>query len=374
MPRSVTRRRFLQSAAAAAAAAGGLARHTSGAVQERPRSSGRSPSGGPVVVASGNGQEAAAKAIEMIRAGADPLDAVIAGVNIVETDPNDHSVGYGGLPNEDGVVELDSCVMHGPTHNAGAVAALRNIKTPSSVARLVMQRTDHVLLVGEGALRFARAHGFKDEELLTDEARQIWLKWKESRPDNDWIPPAVEDELEVAPGEKHSSRADGLWRGPRGAEFTYGTINCLALDTAGDLAGVTTTSGLSYKVPGRVGDSPIIGAGLYVDNDVGAAGATGRGEAVILNCGSFAIVDLMRHGKSPTDACLEILGRIVKHNGDPRLRREDGRPKFSVRFYAVRKDGMYGSASMWAGGKFAVNNGAESRVEDCAYLFDRPNR
>jgi len=371
MPGVVTRRTFLQSAAAAAAA-GGLVRHSAGAAQESHRPARESAPGKPVVVASGNGEPATAKAMEMILAEADPLEAVIAGVNIVECDPEDHSVGYGGLPNEDGVVELDSCVMHGPTHNAGAVAALRNIKTPSSVARLVMERTDHVLLVGEGALRFARAHGFAKEELLTDRARRAWLKWKEARPDDDWLPPPAEEESAGTPGEARSSRTDDTRRVPANVEFTYGTINCVAVDTAGDLAGVTTTSGLSYKLPGRVGDSPIIGAGLYVDNEVGAAGATGRGEAVILNCGSFALVDLMRRGKSPTDACLEVLGRIVEHNRDRRLRRKDGRPNFDVKVYAVRKDGLYGSAAIWSGGRFAVNSAGENRLEDCAYLFDRP--
>jgi N4-(beta-N-acetylglucosaminyl)-L-asparaginase len=256
--------------------------------------------------------------------------------------------------------------MHGPTHNAGAVAALRNIKTPSSVAQLVMQRTDHVLLVGAGALRFAKAHGFKEEELLTDEARRIWLRWKEGRPDDDWLPPA--DDAESTRQARRRLGTNETDAAVDGVESTYGTINCIALDTAGNLAGVTTTSGLSYKVPGRVGDSPIIGAGLYVDNQIGAAGATGRGEAVILNCGSFAVVDLMRRGRTPTEACLEVLERIADHNPDPRLRRKDGRPNFGVKFYALRKDGLYGSAGLSAGGRFAVNNNGNNRSEDCANL------
>jgi N4-(beta-N-acetylglucosaminyl)-L-asparaginase len=247
--------------------------------------------------------------------------------------------------------------MHGPTHNAGAVAALRNIKTPSRVAKLVMERTDHVLLVGQGALRFAKAHGFKEVELLTDEARELWLEWKEGRADDDWVGPLGTTEEACA---------------ARGLEFTYGTINCCGLDHAGNLAGVTTTSGLSYKLPGRVGDSPIIGAGLYVDNAVGAAGATGRGEAVILNSGSFSLVEAMRRGASPVDACLEVLRRIVEHNGDRRLCRPNGKPSFDVKFYAVRKDGAYGSAAIWSHAKFAVASGGTSRLEDCAYLFERP--
>ncbi|MCP4249910.1 MAG: N(4)-(beta-N-acetylglucosaminyl)-L-asparaginase [bacterium] len=367
---SLDRRTFLKTAAAAAA--GGALTASSAASQagrsEQPAEPG---SGGPVVVSSGNGLPAAAKAMEMIQAGADPLDAVVAGVNIVERDPTDHSVGYGGLPNEDGVVELDSCVMHGPTHNAGAVAGLHNIKTPSSVAKLVMERTDHVLLVGEGALRFARAHGFEEVNLLTDDARRAWLKWKERRQDNDWLPPPGGDAKEDDKQASRWSRDHEFSMNPDDIQFTYGTINCVALDKRSNLAGVTTTSGLSYKIPGRVGDSPIIGAGLYVDNEVGAAGATGRGEAVILNCGSFSIVEKMRAGKAPTEACLEVLGRIADHVKDPRLRKPDGRPDFGVTFYALRKDGLFGSASMWSGAQFTVHAGGRNRKEDCAFLYER---
>ena len=284
---------------------------------------------------------------------------MIAGVNIVEKDPDDHSVGYGGLPNEDGVVELDSCVMHGPTHQAGAVAALQNIKTPSSVARMVMKRTDHVLLVGEGALRFARAHGFEEVNLLTDDARKMWLKWKEHLSDrDDWVPPPeVDDE---------NKRSDAM----KDIAFTYGTINCCAVTGSGDLAGVTTTSGLSYKIPGRVGDSPIIGAGLFVDNAVGAAGSTGRGEAVIQTCGSHTVVEGMRRGLSPRDACLDALKRIADATRIPRLKTKDGRPNFDVMFYAVAKDGRYGAASIWSGGEFAVFADGKNRTEDCAYLYE----
>ena len=247
-------------------------------------------------IASSNGLEAVRKAVELLKKGEDPLDAVVAGVNIVEEDPNDMSVGYGGLPNEEGVVELDSSVMHGPTHNAGAVACLQNIKTPSKVAKLVMERTDHVLLVGEGALKFAKAHGFKEENLLTERARKEWLDWKENLSKKDfWFPPPSEVNPEIESFLSHN-----------------GTINCLAIDSKGNLAGVTTTSGFAYKIPGRVGDSPIIGAGLYVDNDIGAAGSTGRGEANILNCGSFTVVDFMRQGFSPDEACLGTLKRIAQ--------------------------------------------------------------
>jgi len=374
---TVSRRMFLRSAAATAGglaftstACSGEARggETWSPQSQTPPGEGLAPRR-PVIVASANGLPATSRAAEILRDGGDPLDAVIAGVNRVERDPEDHSVGYGGLPNEDGVVELDSCVMHGPTHKAGAVAALRNIKTPSRVARLVMERTDHVLLVGEGALRFARAHGFPEENLLTDAARREWLKWKEARRGDDWIAPSG---AESEAGEDADAPWSGISAGPGQPEFTYGTINCCAVDAHGDLGGVTTTSGLSYKLPGRVGDSPIIGAGLYVDNAVGAAGATGRGEAVILEAGSAAIVEQMRTGKSPTDACLEVLRRMVAHTRDPRLKRQDGLPNYGVTFYAVRKDGLYGSASLWDGGQFAVFSEGRNRLEDCAYLYDRP--
>lgn len=317
-------------------------------------------SGKVVVIASGNGQRAVDKAMELLKRGEDPLDAVIAGVSIVESDPNDMSVGYGGLPNEDGVVELDASVMHGPTHNAGAVASLRNIKNPSKVAKLVMERIDHALLVGKGALKFAKAHGFKEEELLTDRARERWLRWKETLSDRDnWFPPKSEE----------------LDREIREFMAYYGTINCCALDTQGNLAGVTTTSGLSYKIPGRVGDSPIIGAGLYVDNDVGAAGSTGRGEANILNCGSYTVVEFMRSGFSPEEACLKSLERIAqKSKLQPHLLNEEGKPRFGLSFYAVNKKGEYGSATMWGRGRFAVHDGTEGRMEEGAYLFERKFR
>ena len=309
-------------------------------------------------MSSGNGIRATAKAMEMLRAGGDPLDAVIAGVNIVEDDPDDMSVGYGGLPNEDGVVELDSSVMYGPTHQAGAVAALRNIKNPSKVARLVMERTDHVLLVGEGALKFAKAHGFKEEDLLTEKSRQAWLRWKETMSDRDnWFPPKKEGR----PGEKTGS-----------VMSTHGTINCIAIDAAGRLAGVTTTSGLSWKLAGRVGDSPIIGAGLYVDNEIGAAGSTGRGEANLQTCASFRIVDAMGRGLSPEQACLKACEDIAaKTKLVPRLCDDQGRPNFGLEFYALNKKGEFGAAGLFQGGRYAVHDGVENRLRDVAYVFKR---
>lgn len=309
------------------------------------------------VVSSSNGLRATEKAMELLRQGKNPLDAVIAGVNIVESDPNDRSVGYGGLPNEEGVVELDSSVMHGPTHNGGAVASLRNIKNPSKVAKLVMERTDHALLVGKGALKFAKAHGFKEENLLTDRAREIWLRRKEMLSDRDfWFAPK--------PGKLEKELESYL--------SSYGTINCCAIDASSNLAGVTTTSGFFFKIPGRVGDSPIIGAGLYVDNDVGAAGSTGRGEANILNCGSFQVVNFMSRGFSPEEACLKSLEQIAdKSKLLPHLLNEKGLPRFGLNFYAINKKGEYGGASMWSGRNFAVHDGKENKLRPIAYLYKR---
>jgi len=311
----------------------------------------------PCVVSSGNGIRATQKAMEILQSGGDPLDAVIAGVNIVEDDPDDMSVGYGGLPNEDGVVELDSSVMYGPTHTAGAVAALRNIKNPSKVARLVMERTDHVLLVGEGALKFARAHGFKEEDLLTEKSLAAWLRWKETMSDRDnWFPP----------------KSDSVPEELRPVMSTHGTINCIALDAAGRVAGVTTTSGLSWKLSGRVGDSPIIGAGLYVDNDIGAAGSTGRGEANLQTCASFRIVDFMGRGMTPEQACLKVGEVIVaKTKLVPRLCDDRGLPKFGLNFYALNKKGEFGAACLYEGGKYAVHDGVENKLRDAAYLHKR---
>jgi len=314
-----------------------------------------SAKGKVVVVSSSNGLRATQKAAEMILNGSDALDAVIAGVNIVEEDPEDHSVGYGGLPNEEGVVELDSCVMHGPTHNAGAVAALRNIKNPSKVAHLVMERTDHVLLVGEGALKFAKAHGFKEEDLLTDEARKIWLYWKESLSDkDDWFLPPI-DKIP----EKYRKMFD-----------ITGTITCLGLDLNGNISGVTTTSGLAFKIPGRVGDSPIIGAGLYVDNEVGAAGSTGRGEENLKNLSCYQVVEYMREGYSPEEACKKVLKRVIDHAKLPNLKNKKGLPSFNLRLYALNKKGKFGAASIYGPADFAVFDGKENKKYSCAYFYE----
>jgi N4-(beta-N-acetylglucosaminyl)-L-asparaginase len=307
--------------------------------------------GMPVAISSGNGLRATEKAMEIVRTGADPLDAVIAGVNIVEEDPNDMTVGYGGLPNERGVVELDACVMHGPTHRAGAVASLQGIKTPSKIARLVMERTRHLLLVGAGALEFAKMHGFKEENLLTDAAREKWLEWKSrlSRDDN-WL---SDEDRKTA------------------FDRPTGTITCCAVNEKGDLSGVTTTSGLAFKMPGRVGDSPIIGAGLYVDNDVGACGSTGLGEAVILSSGSRIVVENMRHGMKPEQAILDVLERICKKTVAKYLLNAPGRPKFDVNFYAINKAGEFAGGAIYKGGKYAVHDGKTNTLRDSAYVLTR---
>ncbi|MBW7906132.1 MAG: N(4)-(beta-N-acetylglucosaminyl)-L-asparaginase [Phycisphaerae bacterium] len=352
---NISRRDFVQAAAGVAAAGlGGVGR----ALGQQAAGPGGAPGGAagrPLVVASSNGLAACEKAMELMLAGNDPVDAVVAGVALVEDDPNDHSVGLGGLPNEEGVVQLDASVMHGPTHKAGAVAAIERIRNPSKVALLVMRRTDHVLLVGDGARRFALAHGFKEEDLLTDAARAQWLRWKENlSKDDDWLSPEESGDP--------SSRAHRRRPAPVLApEWTWGTINCLGLTASGDLAGCTTTSGLSYKIPGRVGDSPIIGAGLYVDNDVGAAGSTGRGEANLQNLTSFTAVELMRQGRSPEEACLEALRRVAAKT-EKRLRNAAGEPDFDLNLYALRKDGQFGGASLRRPGKMALcDRGGKAR-------------
>lgn len=312
---------------------------------------------GPVVIVSGNGEVAARHALTQLQQGGEVLDAIIGGVTLVEDNPEDITVGYGGLPNEDGVVQLDAAVMHGPTHNAGGVAAIEGIRNPAKVARLVMERSDHVLLVGEGAKRFAKAHGFPEENLLTDKTRKIWLKWKETLSDQDkWFPGPDDEYSELLREYRHN----------------YGTIHCSALDANGDLAAVTTTSGLSFKIPGRVGDSPIIGAGLYVDNAVGAAGSTGRGEANLTNLSCFMIVEFMRMGKSPQEACLEVCRRIVDHNRLPHLRHKDGKPNFGVNFYAVNRAGETGGAGIYRPSRgYWVGDANGVRELEMGYLYER---
>jgi N4-(beta-N-acetylglucosaminyl)-L-asparaginase len=337
-----------------------------------------------IVVSSANGLRATNRAMEMVRAGKDTLDAAIAGVNIIEEDPEDNSVGYGGLPNEDGVVELDASVMHGPSRRCGAVGALQGIKTPSKVARLVMDQTDHIMLVGKGALRFAKAQGFTEENLLTDKSRLAWLVWKESLRDaaghNNWGPGL--DAPPAKPVARLKRRFPGVdeetleWAWEVAVTPPTGTCNCLVLNEAGEMSGVTTTSGLAWKIPGRVGDSPIPAAGLWVDQDVGGAGSTGRGEENIRVAGAHTIVENMRHGMTAKEACLDALRRVVRNFENDR----DRVAKFDLNFYALRKDGDYAGASLWnatryrgafVSRKFSVNDGAGGRLEECVYLFER---
>jgi N4-(beta-N-acetylglucosaminyl)-L-asparaginase len=309
--------------------------------------------------------------MEILKTGGDTLDAVIAGVNLVEDDPTDMGVGYGGLPNEEGEVELDASVMHGPTRRAGAVAALRHVKNPSRVARLVMERSDHILLVGEGALRFALKHGFQKEELLTEQSRRLWLRWREGlSPNDDWGPsphhPARASQRPASRG--RPSAEEVAFEGLAARILRHrptGTINCLAVDANGDLSGVTTTSGLAWKIPGRVGDSPLIGCGLYVDNEVGAAGSTGRGEECIYINGAHTVVENMRRGMPPTDAALDAIKRVAARYGN---NREELRA-IGIGFYAVNKRGEHGAASLWKGGRYAVHDGERARLLPCAYLL-----
>ncbi len=311
----------------------------------------------PVAIASGNGIPAVQRALEEMVGGADALDAVVAGVNLVEEDPADTSVGYGGLPNAEGIVELDSAVMHGPTGRAGAVAALQGIKHPSRVARLVLQRTDHVLLVADGARQFARMHGFREEELLTNRAREIWVRWRENLSNrDDYLPP-------------HAPTDRDIGSVFRRQEDHWGTIHCSAIDIEGNISSVTTTSGLAFKIPGRVGDSPIIGAGLYCDNEVGAAGSTGRGEANLENLSCFLIVERMRAGDSPQDACLFACQRIAENTRIARLQDDLGQPAFNVSFYALNKAGEVAGARIRGTGRMAVADTTGSRLIEMAYLY-----
>ncbi|HWC72828.1 MAG TPA: N(4)-(beta-N-acetylglucosaminyl)-L-asparaginase [Gemmatimonadales bacterium] len=303
----------------------------------------------PVVIASANGLRGVQKAFDLLLQGVDTLDAVIEGVKIQELDPNDDSVGYGGLPNRDGVVQLDASCMHGPTKRAGAVGCLENIKTPSEVAKLVLKYTNNIFLVGEGAKRFALSYGFKEEDLLTEHSRQEWLKWRANlNPDDDYLDVPETETMVVRP---------------------TGTINCDAVTPAGDISSVTTTSGLAWKIPGRVGDSAIVGAGQYCDNDVGAAGSTGRGESNIKVCGGFLTVEALRRGVAPTDACLATLKRVIAST-EARLLDPRGRPKFNLSFYAVNKRGEFGAASLYPG-KYAVHDGTEAKIRDTAHLFEQ---
>ncbi len=326
----------------------------------------------PVVVSSANGNRyknggemtVVQKAFTLMVQGTDVLDAIVTGVNIVELDPLDDSVGYGGLPNGDGVVQLDSSCMHGPQKRAGAVAALEGVRTPSLVAKAVLETTDHHLLVGKGAQNFARNMGFRiEDDLNTPHSRELWMEWKRRTDPSRYLDPKTRSEVWQREGLKMV--AEGLID----REHYYGTINCNGINAKGEICGVTTTSGLSWKIPGRVGDSPILGAGLYVDGAVGAAGSTGRGEANLFNLCSFLIVEEMRRGKHPKDAGLEAMRRIKSNTVEKRLLNRNGTPNFGVNFYIINARGDFAGVSMYAGPSFAVCDETGPQTLPCEPLL-----
>ena len=311
----------------------------------------------PVVVASANGnrfknggsQTGVERAFNLMTSGgADVLDAVIAGVNICELDPADDSVGYGGLPNAEGVVQLDACCMHGPRKRAGGVASIEGVRTPSLVAQSVMETTDHHLLVGKGAQDFARHMGFKvEDDLNTEKSRGLWLEWKRRVDPQHYLDPKTRGQAWYDAGLQMAR--EGLID----PEHYFGTINCDGINAKGEICGVTTTSGLAWKIPGRVGDSPILGAGLYVDGEVGAAGSTGRGEANLYNLCSFLIVEEMRRGARPKDAGVTALRRVANATVEKRLLNDRRQPNFGLNFYILNARGEYAGVSMYPA-KYAV--------------------
>jgi N4-(beta-N-acetylglucosaminyl)-L-asparaginase len=376
------RRDFVRTAAAAAAAAGTSALPQELHALQHGTQQGelvgapfvkRSGSVRPVVISdvtgyhyrNGGPMNAVEMAFSRIVAGDDVLDALIAGVNIPELDPTETGVGYGGLPNGDGVVQLDACCMHGPRRRAGGVACLEGVRMPSQVARAVMDMTDHHLLVGKGAQDFARQLGFTiEDDLNTEESRARWLEWKRRVDPTRWLDPARREEAALEAG--LSMVRDGLI-----PEHSYwGTINCDGINASGDICGVTTTSGLAWKIPGRVGDSPILGAGLYVDNDVGAAGSTGRGEANLYGLCSYLIVESMRRGMSPLDAGLEACRRIQQNTIESRLLNARGLPSFNINFYVVNAAGEHAGVSMYGGPRYAVCDGNGPRTERTTALLE----
>jgi len=372
MAKQVNRREFVLSGAAAVAAA---ASARALAAQAPPPAQGPTmvvkKTVTPVVVASNNGNvyknggdiTGVAKAFTMITGGSDVLDALIAGVNLCELDPLDTSVGFGGLPNADGVVQLDSSCMHGPKRRAGAVACLEGVRTPSLVAKAVMEMTDHHLLVGKGAQDFARNLGFTIEaDLNTERSRKLWLEWKRRSDPDHYLDPIKRSAASYEAG------LQMVREGLIDFDHFWGTINCDGVSPKGEICGVTTTSGLAWKIPGRVGDSPILGAGLYVDGDVGAAGSTGRGEANLYNLCSFLIVENMRRGMAPKDAGMEALKRIRANTVEKRLLDSKGAPRFQIQFYIVNAKGEHAGVSMYAS-KYAVCTEQGPQSLDCEAMF-----
>ena len=376
---SVSRRQFITAAALSSLALGVEAQENKSSAQVKMARK-------PVLICAFNGYNYIERGYATLNGGGDPLEAGLSVVRGPEDDPNDHSVGLGGLPNEEGVVELDSCCMHGPSQRAGSVGGVHDIKNVSLLARAVMEHTGHVMLVGDGAERFAVAMGFPRENLLTERSRKIWMLWKEYHSSGDWWGPGIADPKWQAPDTKkeEGKPQSELWRerieqlSARAADLGIeedlrlaavhrvlfpptGTIHCSALNEKGEMSGITTTSGLAFKLPGRCGDSPVIGAGCYTDQDVGSAGATGSGEENIKVAGAHTIVENMRHGMSPQDAGIDALKRIVRnYNGDMnKLRFMD------MTYYILRKDGAYAGVSLWEGyseghpHKIAVHDGTK---------------
>ncbi len=398
---TISRREFITTAAMTSVAAGLRAQNppTTDVHGQNPESFARQTSGTgsgkgkpPILVSSANGWNGIDKGYQMLKDGKDTLDSAIAVGKTQEDDPNDMSVGLGGLPNEDGMVELDSCCMHGPTRMAGSVGGVRNIKNVALLAQAVMQHTGHVMLVGEGAEKFGYAVGFPKENLLTERAHQIWLMWKESNSDQDWWGPGLDDPNYKVPEQNDQRSSTELWEmqerrlyelaerlhvEPEWREFAvnavlrppHGTIHCSVLNDKNEMSGMTTTSGLAWKLAGRCGDSPIIGAGNYCDQDVGSAGATGSGEENIRVAGAHSIVENMRKGMSPQEAGMDVLKRIARNfnNDNAKLR------YVSMNYYILRKDGAYAGVTMWSGSperpaRFCVHDGTK-RLEPCIALF-----
>jgi N4-(beta-N-acetylglucosaminyl)-L-asparaginase len=368
MERWTRRKFFLASLAGSAAASVGKLFGTS--LPVAPAAQGTRP----LIISSANGVHALDKGMDLLKKDGDTLDAVVAAVTVVEDDPRDNSVGYGGLPNEEGEVELDASVMHGPTGRAGSVASVRRIKNVARLAKTVMEKTNHVMIVGDGARRFGVAEGFEEMNLLTEESRLAWLAWKASSSFN-WRPGIDSPEWKEHMAsllDTPEKRALQPWIESVIAHPPTGTIPCMAVNGKGEISATTTTSGLAWKIPGRVGDSPIIGAGCCVDNEVGAAGSTGKGEENIKISGGHTIIEMMRKGMSPTDACLEALHRIARNYKNDKKKLKT----FHIFFYALNKDGVHGAASLWSNlydkrpAQYAVHDGTQARLVRCTPLFD----